>query len=107
MSLLGSEAITVNRAVNSYGDDGRPQVDSSSTFDTDASVQPLSGNENLQLPEGDRQWENLWCYTTVELQADDEVIRGGKKFEVREARNWSAAGFLTHYRSRLISRERQ
>lgn len=107
MSLLGSETITVNRAVNSYDANGRPQVDSSSSFDTEASVQPLSGNETLQLPEGDREQENLWCYTTVELKADDEVIRDGKKFKVREARNWSAAGFLTHYRSRIISRERQ
>lgn len=107
MSLLRHETITVNRDVNSYTDKGRPQTDSSSTFDTEANIQPLQGNEILQLTDGDRERSNFWCHTDVELKVNDEVIRDGIKFEVHPVEDWSKAGVLVHFRSRIMSKEQQ
>lgn len=107
MSLLRHETIIVTRDVNSFTNEGRPQTDSSSAFSTEANIQPLKGDEILQLPDGDRERDNYWCYTDVELKVNDEVTRDGKKFEVHPVEDWSRASILVHYRSRIMSKEQQ
>ena len=107
MRLLLNETIAINRSSSSFVK-GRPVEGATTTSTERANVQPLKGNEILQLPEGDRERENLKCFTPFKLLLNDEVIRpDGRKYEVQESETWSVFGRLEHYKARIMLKESQ
>ena len=107
MRLLLNETITVKRSTDSFVK-GRSVKGTPTTFTKKANIQPLKGNEILQLPEGDRERENMKCYLPFKLQGNDEVIRAdGRKYEVQESENWNVFGKLQHFKARIMLKERQ
>jgi hypothetical protein len=55
-----------------------------------ANVQPITGKELLQVPEGERNREHLAFFTGYKLAVKDEVERDGKVFEIHKVENWGA-----------------
>lgn len=107
MRLLLNETITVKRSTGSFVK-GRSVKGTPTIFTERANIQPLKGNEILQLPEGDRERENMKCFIAFKLQGDDEVIRAdGRKYEVQESENWAVFNRLQHYKTRIMLKERQ
>ena len=107
MSLILNEDITINRYTTSVTK-GRSSKALDTTFTEKANIQPLKGNEILQLPEGDRERENMKCYIPFEIKVNDEVIRSdGRKYEVQESENWNVFGMLQHYKARIMLKEVQ
>jgi hypothetical protein len=75
----------------------------STTFKIKGNAQPLTGNELLQLPEGDRQRQNMKLYTKTELQVNDLVtIDSGNAFEVQNVEDWTRQIRLPHYKARIM-----
>jgi hypothetical protein len=72
MSLLSSSFNTGTYIVTRYTPgalvDGIPLADATSTFNIDASVQPLSGRALQDLPEGMRADDNRWVFTESEIR---------------------------------------
>jgi hypothetical protein len=107
MKLLLNETVSVNRFSSSYVK-GRPVKGTATVSTIRTNIQPLKGNEILQLPEGDRERENLKCFTPFKLLINDEIIRSdGRKYEVQESETWSVFGRLEHYKARIMLKERQ
>lgn len=79
------------------------------------SVQPMSPNEILKLPEHIRTKEVLKCYTDERLFTFDENTKkvadrmehDGKLFEVHMTSNWAIGTRLPHYKSILVKLDGQ
>ena len=70
------------------------------------SVQPLTGRERLQLPEGDRDREHLNIWTEDDIRVDDTLIVNCKEFEVRTIDDWENQGLsLIHRRVLAILKD--
>lgn len=90
-ALTGDRADTAPTFVN-----GRPTAATRSPIAFRASIQPLSTNEVLSLPEGKREREAYRLYTDFQLRAADEangtapdhVTIDGKLFEVIAVHRW-------------------
>lgn len=78
---------------------GRKQPGALSTLSIAASVQPASGRDLLQLPEGRRSIETRVLYTTTALQIgaqdgafeSDKVSIDGRLWEVQQIQSWEAS----------------
>jgi hypothetical protein len=81
------EVCIKRKAIGKYVN-GRYVAGKESAFEIEANVQPLTGNEILQVPEGERQAENLWMYSETHIKADDVVERGGNEYMVKAAQQW-------------------
>lgn len=102
MSLINKATYSVERpgATSYSGGVGSKAV--STTFTIKGNAQPLNGNELLQLPEGDRQRQNLKLYTKTLLQINDIVTVDGIPFEVQNVEDWTRQIRLPHYRARIM-----
>ena len=68
-------------------------------------MQPVSGNELLQVPEGDRNRQVLNVFSQkFEIKKDDIVIRNGDEFEVRTVENWNQLS-LSHFFARIVKKD--
>ena len=66
-----------------------------------ASVQPLTGMERLQVPEGDRNREHIVIFVEPQhdIRVDDTVLYNCREFEVRVIDEWEDQGLgLVHKR---------
>jgi len=106
MSLLQNETITITRKAPGSYVDGFFVAGSSSDISILASVQPLTGNEFLQLGEGDRYKEAWKVFSTSEIRANDVITRSGKTYEVRRVSDYSSHG-LPHYEAVMVLIEGQ
>lgn len=71
-----------------------------------ASVQPVSGREILQVPEGDRFREHIFIYTHEDIQRDDTIIYNKREFEVQIVHDWEDQGLqLAHKRARAVLKD--
>jgi len=106
MSLLGSETITLKRrAAGSYVNGHFvPGAESSSSIE--ASVQPLTGSEILQLPEADRKKEVWKVFSESEILANDTITKSSKNYEVRSVRDFSVHS-ISHYEAVMVLIEGQ
>lgn len=85
---------------------GRLVPGGSSPLNFTASVQPLSGDENLTLPESLRESQNYWLYTDTKLQTTDEknktkadqVTLFSKTFQIIRVEAWQN-GVIPHYKA--------
>lgn len=84
--------------------DGVYQEGATSVFDAVMSIQPLSGKELLQLPEGERTRRHVKGYTATELKTADQaesrkadrVAYGDVEYEVQNIETWGAG--LSHFK---------
>jgi len=96
--------ITVKRYTAAALVKGVYQPVTPTTFTIKASVQPMSGDEVLTLPEGDREKELQTVYTDTLLRTIDQdtkteadrVVWNGSDYEVIKVRPYQM-GALDHY----------
>lgn len=89
----------VTRAAEGSRTKGRFVAGSTSTLNVDAVVQPMSGMEMQELPEGMRTDETIRIYSATELYTDaggtrdpDLFAYNGNSYEVKIVNRWSEAG---------------
>lgn len=104
---MKEETVTVKRQTNfgEYDSDGFPVAPMFTTFTIQASIQPLSGWEILQVPEGDRTRQLLNVFTeTQEIQHKDIVVRNGAEYEAQVPEDWTIPGVNVSYWKVRIAR---
>jgi hypothetical protein len=78
-----------------------------------ASVQPASGDDLLQLPEGNRTADTLKIFTTSELRNENDLTKtdpdilliDGRQYAVHNVKTWpSGVGDLAHYECLAVRR---
>lgn len=104
--LINDESLTVKRDLNlgKYGSDGYPKQQKFETFTFTGSVQPISGLEILQVPEGDRTRQVMNVFTSFELKGEDLVVRDGVDYEVRTVEKWVQLS-LAHFKARIVRKD--
>jgi len=103
---FATERLTVSRFAEGKWIEGSYQRGEESCFDIDASVQPMTPNEIVQVPEHRRNSESVKIYTCDRLfQADeskgtasDIVKHDGKHYEIHKVSNWQIGTDLPHYK---------
>lgn len=86
--------------------DGFPKRGKLGYFIAVASVQPVTGRELLQVPEGDRNREHIYLFTKDDIRKDDTIIYCGREFEVQVVDDWQNQGLtLAHRRCRAILKD--
>ena len=104
---LDIEAITITRTAAGSYVSGRYVPGSDENFAANGNIQPMTGIELQQLPEGDREKEVKKIYTAFALQNSDEVTRaGGIQYEVQAVEDWTAF-HQPHFKARLVRIEGQ
>lgn len=81
--------------------DGKPVKRLPMLFQVDCNVQPLSSEELLLVPEGDRfksQYNVFAVAAPVALQVNDKVLRQGIVYQVQDANLWGA-----HVEARMMA----
>lgn len=112
-SVLGSlstETLSVKRYAAGSWVEGRFVRGDESTTQILASVQPLSPNEIVKLPEHMRNRETLKIYTGDRLFLGDEksgksgdiITHDGREFEVQKVENWHIGTNLQHYKAYAV-----
>lgn len=95
---LASGSYSVARSLGGYDGDGRYYPGTISTFNIQASVQPLKGRDLLRLPEGLRTEELVTIYTPTQLftqganQDPDVVTVAGLQYQVQTVEQWGPDG---------------
>lgn len=96
---------TVTRAAQETYDAAGNKVDGSeTTFNIDAAIQPVTGRDLAQLPEGQRADETRLVLTKTELRtrlpgnAPDVITVGGETWTVFRVQRWDFEG-STHYQA--------
>jgi hypothetical protein len=92
---------------------GRYTAGSTTPLNFKGSVQPVTGNNIQQLPEGRKNFEAYFIYTKTELFVDnptaqtsaDEVTLFGKAFEVIKVENWQNK-VIPHYKITVSLKKR-
>lgn len=98
IARFASGTYTVHRRAAAVYVHGRAQAGVDSTIQIVASVQPVTGNDLLRLPEGRRSVETRVLFTATELRAGgqgkdheaDHVEMDGERWEVQLAEKWPA-----------------
>ena len=96
--LLNNTAITISRKADSTYVNGHPVDEAETNPEIKANVQPLSGDEILQLPEADRQKDVKKLFSTSEILVNDIVPYNSKNYEVQKVRDFSDHR-LPHYKA--------
>lgn len=107
ITSLMTETIEITRRGSAQFVDGEPVFGPEEVSTAVASVQPMTANEILQLPEHLRTRETLKVYTLAPLRPADEknqlpadrVEHDGKTFEVHGVWNWTIGTDLPHYKA--------
>lgn len=105
--LIKNEQLTVKRMTNNgYYDpiDGMPIAPEYSELTIYGNVQPVTGEELLQMEEGDRTRNVFNLFTETKLSGDDTVIRNDVEFEVRLNEDWDQQS-LGHNFVRIVQKD--
>lgn len=101
LAHLGSGRYTITRfSPGDYGgavENGRFRPGPTETFEVRASIQPLTGEQLLRLPEGERTRERIIIFTAAQLRTTrqsevamaDRVAYRGEQFEVESVEAWA------------------
>jgi len=102
--IKDGEKITIRRRESGRYYKGRWRTSNRyEEFEAQASFQPMSGRETMQLPEGDRLKSHVKVYTKFNLKRDDIIERGEEEYEVQVLLNW---GTFTKAIARLVDVKR-
>ena len=104
MSLISKATYAVTRKTGSYID-GIYVPGTDSNFSVKGNCQPVSGEDVLQISEGDRTKQLLKIYTKTELKINDIVTVDSKLFEAHPVQNWTRQVRLAHYKTILILKD--
>jgi hypothetical protein len=108
-----TELITVARSTPGVWTNGTFIAGATLPLSFRASVQPLKGMDQMNLPEGQRTQENIRLYATQPLQIADEskalkadiITRaGGVRYEVHQSAPWVGLG-RTYYQATAVRLE--
>ena len=105
MSLKNKATYNVQRKAEGSYTNGVFNEGASSIFTVKGNCQPVSGDDILQIPEGDRKRQLLKIYTEDELMVNDIVTVDGKEFEAHPVENWARQERLNHYKTILILKD--
>ena len=88
--MLRNEAITITRYGAVTYAKGRPIAGAATTFTGYANIQPLNGEELLQLAEGDRQKNSIKLYTDTIVLKNNDILTNidGKTFELQSVKDY-------------------
>lgn len=75
MSLIEREDINIIRYASGQYIDGYYVNGAESSIDAKANIHPATGNELLQLPEGDREKDIQKIFSLTELKNEDIITR--------------------------------
>lgn len=106
ITSLMTETVEIVRSESFNWDDGNPKRGPETVLTAVASIQPLTPNEVLQLPEQRRTSETMKMYINTRVRTSDEknqlpadrIIHDGKMFEVLGVANWFIGTDLPHYK---------
>lgn len=82
---IDSEAVNVSltrRAAGDYDDDGNWIDGVPSTSTIRAAIQPASGRQLEDLPDGIRNDARWLVWSRAEIRLDDEITHGGSRYRV-------------------------
>lgn len=104
---LMTETVEIIRHRDVKWVDGLPVTGTESNILAVASVQPLTANEVLQLPEHRRTRESVKMYLSTLVRTSDEknqlpadrIRHDGKIFEVHSVANWNIGTDLPHFKA--------
>lgn len=107
ITSLMTETVEIVRSSDFDWVDGEPERGPESVFTAVASIQPLTPNEVLQLPEHRRTRESVKMYLATAVRTTDEknqlpadrIIHDGKTYEVLAVSNWAIGTDLPHYKA--------
>jgi len=97
MMLLNNSTITISRKAEGTYVNGHPVDGTETNLTIKANVQPLTGDEILQLPEADRQKDVRKLFSSSEILYNDIVTYKSKNYEVQRVRDFSDHR-LPHYK---------
>ena len=109
MSFVGQQSISVGRlSAGSRGADGRWVEGTTTVSAIKATVNPITGEELLALPEGERSGEQIKIITKFELRMTDETLQQdgdiikweGKHFRVVNIRRYRKV--IPHIEARAV-----
>lgn len=105
-SLLRTEKIKVKRILNDgeYDSDGYPKKPRFEIREIEGNVQPVTGKELLEVPEGDRERQIFNVFSKEKLNPNDIVIRNNIEYEVRLNEDWNQ-GRAAHNFARIIKKD--
>lgn len=92
LTLLNTETITMTRAdagPRSEVDGYAVKKNRTEFLDIPVSIQPLTGEEILRLPDGDRVRRPIRIYSKFEFEIKDRITRNGIIFEISPSQNWN------------------
>lgn len=101
---IDGEAVNVSltrNAPGAWGSDGKFTDGAATTSTIRAAVQPASGRQLMDMPEGIREEARWIVWSRAELRLDDRIAHGGQLFRVMhvwprtEGSFWRAAMGLT------------
>lgn len=106
ITSLMTETVEILRSAGFNWDDGNPKRGAESVITAVASIQPLTPNEVLQLPEARRTRESVKMYLTTKVMTTDEknqlaadrIRHEGKLYEVMSVANYAIGTDLPHYK---------
>lgn len=102
-SLLETEKITITRFSDGTFNKGQHEEGIGTVIpDVLVNIQPITGQELLQLPESNRERVELTIYSKTEIKNEDIITReiDGLDYEVLNLRDWTAFR-LSHFKGML------
>lgn len=89
----GAETLPALREGAALYVDGKATKRNPTRFTITGAIQPLSGNDLLIVPEGDRFTEQYWVWQALSpgvtgIEVEDKLLREGKTFQVQMAKPW-------------------
>lgn len=111
MSLLEKEKINITRVQTGTGDlvDGHWVEGPKDNFpDVLVNIQPVNGEDLLQLPEADRERVTYKIYSKTEIKNKDRITRtkDGFDYEIIQVKDWTEFR-ISHYRGMLVKENQQ
>ena len=106
--ISGGKAVRILRREDvEYGDDGYPKTRKTIfNVGVQASVQPLTGHERMQLEPADRNKQHFWVFTTFDIHLDDTVFICDDEYEVLIVEDWTNQGFsFTHKKAKVVLKD--
>jgi len=86
---------------------GLPKKRRKKEFRVKGAVQPLTGREILQMPEGDRKKRHLNVWTFFELKHQDVVEFKGELYEPKIIEEWDDLNCGPYFKARIVLRDAQ
>jgi len=106
MNLLQTQEAIIYRRAEGHTHNGYYEQGPSAPYNIKANIQPISGKELEQLPEGDRNKMNKWVYTDFVIKLNDIMVYNNIKFEIQTIEDWSDFE-ISYFKARAVKLDDQ